>query len=234
MKRDYYAREDVVRSYDSWRFGGPGGRWVNEREVRTVVSMLAHLPRDATILDIPVGTGRVAAALLQCGFKHVDGADTSQGMLAAARARCGEGLTVHRWDAFSLECAPNTFDAVVSMRLSFHYNDLQKMLAEFARVLRPGGVLVCDSLRWSPRSVAPRLQGLLGGQVFARSDRVMKEGLAQAGFRVDRREALFLLPSLAYRALPGAMLGPMEWVEAILPEGLRTKVVWRAVREVGL
>ena len=35
-KRDFYARGDISRDYDRLRFGGPGGAWVNQRELDVV------------------------------------------------------------------------------------------------------------------------------------------------------------------------------------------------------
>src|SRR5205823_5865933 len=74
-------------------------------------------------------------------------------MLRAA-ARRGVGQVVQA-DAFALPLAPGACDAVVSLRLLFHFADPAPLLRELRRITRPGGRLVCDTSTWSPRSALP-------------------------------------------------------------------------------
>lgn len=86
------------------------------------------------ILDVGGGTGRAAAAL---GSAVV--VDPAAGMLRRAR-RAGHPAV--RADAAALPVAECSVDAVVVLDALHHVPDREGALAEAARVLRPGGVLV--------------------------------------------------------------------------------------------
>ena len=99
------------------------------------------------ILDCPCGQGRHAHLLAEAGY-DVDGLDYSTHLLKAAKAR-GQGATL-RYTKGDMRQLPRrwtgTFDAVVNLFTSFGFfadpRDDERVIREFARVLRPGGVLV--------------------------------------------------------------------------------------------
>lgn len=102
----------------------------------------------ARILDLGSGTGGVAAALARRYPRgRILQMDLSAAMLAQARAR----FRWRRWrgkmqfaagDAERLPLAAGTFDLVVSNLALQWCNDLAAVMAEFRRVLRPGGLLM--------------------------------------------------------------------------------------------
>lgn len=111
------------------------------------MEVLGELPSGARVLDCPCGQGRHAHLLAEAGF-NVDGIDYSAELLAAAKARgTGRTLRYAKRDMRSLP-APWTgrFDAVVNLFTSFGFFDNaaddRRVLEEFARVLKPGGLLV--------------------------------------------------------------------------------------------
>jgi SAM-dependent methyltransferase len=227
-KIEYYSDSGVVERYESWRFGSAGGRHAGQREIDAIILRMAGLPLHSCILDLPIGTGRLSSALLDAGFHHVIGSDASESMLEVARRATGGRVPCTRGDAFSTGFAAETFDVVVSLRFFFHYRNTKALLAESRRILKPGGLLIFDTLRWSPRSSVDRLQRKLGGSVYPRSDPTTTEELEAEGFVVAHRDRLLLLPSLAYRFLPGFILGGVDSIEASTPSGLRSKSIWTA------
>lgn len=86
------------------------------------------------------GTGRYAEYLAGLGHRVV-GVDSSPDMLARARARV-PGADLRRGDLHRLPLADSEVDVVVCALALTHVPDLGPVVAEFARVLRPGGHLV--------------------------------------------------------------------------------------------
>jgi ubiquinone/menaquinone biosynthesis C-methylase UbiE len=114
-------------------------------------ALLALVPgHDAgQVLDIGTGTGRVLE-LLAPRISQGVGVDASKAMLALARSRLARaGLThcsVRLADMYRLPLADASFDVAV-MQMVLHYaEDPPGVLAEVARVLRPGGQLIVIDL----------------------------------------------------------------------------------------
>jgi glycine/sarcosine N-methyltransferase len=107
----------------------------------------------ASVLDAGCGTGRHDIAFARMGLRVV-GADPSEEMLDAARANAAEaGADVTFVDAGFGELAGlglGTFDAVISTGNALPHVDgragLDAALADFAAMLRPGGLLVLHLL----------------------------------------------------------------------------------------
>jgi SAM-dependent methyltransferase len=118
----------------------------DRREVARLIDVL-ELPVGARVLDCPCGQGRHAHLLAEAGYV-VDGVDLSRTLLARARER-GTGKTM-RYTRADMRALPakwtGRFDAVMNLFTSFGFfadpADDRRVLREFARVLRPGGMLV--------------------------------------------------------------------------------------------
>jgi ubiquinone/menaquinone biosynthesis C-methylase UbiE len=116
------------------------------REVAFIAETLA-LPAGARVLDLCCGWGRHARRLAQSGLRLV-GLDRSLYHLRLAAERDADHAVA--WLAADMRHLPLTgasLDAVINMFTSFGYFDdegNQQVLAEVARVLRPGGRLLLD------------------------------------------------------------------------------------------
>jgi len=95
------------------------------------------------VLDVAGGTGRAARAVTTGGGSartpETVVVDASTPMLSRASAR---GTTAVRGDAGRLPIRDESVDAAVVLDALHHLPDQRAALAEAARVLRPGGVLV--------------------------------------------------------------------------------------------
>ena len=90
-------------------------------------------------LDVATGPGYVAARAAERGAEVV-GVDVAAAMVALASER-QPGLDFRRADAHDLPFADASFDAVVANFLVLHLGRPEAAVAEFARVLAPGGRL---------------------------------------------------------------------------------------------
>jgi demethylmenaquinone methyltransferase/2-methoxy-6-polyprenyl-1,4-benzoquinol methylase len=103
--------------------------------------LVANLPRDGgSVLDVATGTGLVAAALLDRGFR-VTGLDQSPEMLARARARLGQSVDLVEASAERIPFADASFDHLTFTYLLRYVDDPGATLGELARVVRPGGTV---------------------------------------------------------------------------------------------
>ncbi|NJP44255.1 class I SAM-dependent methyltransferase [Actinacidiphila epipremni] len=120
--------------YDATRGGVP-------RACAAARAVLALVPgRARTLLDVGCGTGLVTERLDRPGLR-VFGVDASAGMARKAAERVGAG-TVVLGNCHRLPFADESLDAVAAVWLLHLLPDAPTVVAECARVLRPGGVFV--------------------------------------------------------------------------------------------
>lgn len=98
-----------------------------------------HGRDEVRVLDIGCGGGFLANTLAARGF-HVAGLDASESSLAVAAARDEtRSVRYEVGDARSLPFRDETFDVACAMDFLEHVDEPERVIAEAARVLRPGG-----------------------------------------------------------------------------------------------
>lgn len=146
--RAYY--DDFATTYDRGRDRGYHA-FVDELEA----AIVAPHARGRRVLEVGCGTGLVLERIAPTA-SHARGVDLSPGMLAHARRR---GLDVVEGSATSLPFPDASFDVVYSFKVLAHVPDIDRAVAECARVLVPGGVAILEfynrrSLRYLSRLAA--------------------------------------------------------------------------------
>jgi ubiquinone/menaquinone biosynthesis C-methylase UbiE len=132
------AFDDVAGNYASSAVhrGGP--------ELDALLARAA-LRGEERVLDAGCGPGHTALALAPTAGSVV-GVDLSPSMLEQARRLAGEreaaNASFEEGDVESLHFADGSFDLVTSRYSAHHYPHPERALAEFHRVLRPGGRLL--------------------------------------------------------------------------------------------
>ncbi|WP_031065578.1 class I SAM-dependent methyltransferase [Streptomyces sp. NRRL WC-3742] len=141
----------VARNARHWGWTEPGQSkwrlWRAQRQLQDVLGRRLALRPGARVLDAGCGAGVVARAMATRFGLVVDGVDVLDFHLAEARRlseRAALGVrTVFTWaDYHHLPYATGEFDGAYSMETLVHSYDPPRALAEFHRVLRPGGRLV--------------------------------------------------------------------------------------------
>ena len=121
------------------------------------------------VLDLGCAGGFMAEAMADRAAK-VTGIDPAKDAIAAARAHAEQTGRNINYDVGAGEALPyddESFDAVVCVDVLEHVSDLQQVLAEVTRVLRPGGLFLYDTINRNPLSrfatitVAENILGLL-------------------------------------------------------------------------
>jgi demethylmenaquinone methyltransferase/2-methoxy-6-polyprenyl-1,4-benzoquinol methylase len=140
------------------------------------VRRIEHILRQpgAHVLDVCCGTGDLTLAMRRAGRAQVLGSDFCHPMLIAAK-RKGTGAFWFESDALSLPVAGSSFDLITAAFGFRNLTSYERGLAEFQRVLRPGGTAAILEFSQPPnrafgamydfysRNVLPRIGGFISG-----------------------------------------------------------------------
>ncbi|MDN4615326.1 class I SAM-dependent methyltransferase [Leifsonia sp. F6_8S_P_1B] len=198
---------------------------LNEYYNRPAIAELAGEVAGRRILDAGCGSGPISADLRDRGAV-VTGIDASAGMLDQARLRLGPDADLLVADlAEPLPFADDSFDDVIASQALHYLEEWGPTLAEFRRVLRPGGRLIVSEEHPAAIFLADRLGGgsaeyfgvrarteewSLGGQTaqlvfWDRPLHAMTDAFAAAGFRITAISEPAPSPA-AYERFPEAFV----------------------------
>ena len=172
---------------------------------RTVLSL--GLAPERVVLDLACGTGDLCLELARHGLLAV-GLDRSSGMLQAAQTRTASRRpSLVRGDGLALPLRAGALDGIVCGFALRNFAALPPMLAECARVLRPGGrlaLLEVDApsnpvMRVGHRIWFGKVVPLVGGLVAARSG--APRDRASAAYRYLPASVAYLPPTPELLAL---------------------------------
>ncbi|HXK18832.1 MAG TPA: methyltransferase domain-containing protein [Polyangiaceae bacterium] len=106
------------------------------------------------VLEVGCGTGLVLLRIRDFA-RRASGVDLSPGMLEKAKLR---GLDVTLGSATELPFGNDQFDVTCSFKVLAHVPEIEKALAEMARVTRPGGMVLAEFYNpYSLRGLVKRL-----------------------------------------------------------------------------
>lgn len=203
--------------YREWApdYDAPGNGMI-DLEQPIVRGILDGLPV-GTALDAACGTGRHAAYLAELGHQVI-GIDESPEMLEQARKRLPEA-DLQRAGLGRIPLADNTMDTIVCGLALTHVAELEPVMAEFARVLRPGGHLVVSDAHQLLSYLRPTMARRPGPDarpsILAEYHRPLSAYLAAAlplGFQVrDCQEPTGRGRTPAPRTAPESLPTGMSW-----------------------
>lgn len=178
--------EEVRRLFDAMA-GSWAAKYASRGRLAGRLTQLAdatgyHVPAGARVLDLGCGTGDLARHLAASGMV-VTGCDISANMLSQAAVADSAGAAEWvplepGWEA--LPFAQSSFDAVIAASVLEYVDSPAAVLGECARVLRPGGVMLCTVpnlahpvrwLEWAARAIARLSAVQATGKTWSRLDR---------------------------------------------------------------
>lgn len=146
----------------------------------------------ARLVDLGCGAGLLAPHV-PAGYEH-HGVDLGEAALAQAAEH---GLITHRADVTAVPLEDGCADVVAAGELLEHVPDVEGVVAEAVRLLRPGGTVVLDTIApgwWAELSLVRIGERLPGGPpprihdpaLFVAPDR-LRRAFAQGGVRLTLR-----------------------------------------------
>ena len=190
---------------------------------REVAAKATSFP-GSSYLDLATGTGVIAREIrTQYPAAKIVGADFSESMLELARGiNDGDGIDWQFADAHELPFADESFDAVTHGYLLRNVSDLDQVLAEQFRVLKPGGMVsalessppagpLAPVIRLGMRIVIPTLGQFVGKDRAAYeylvdstlgflSPEALRERFIKAGFEDVQAKAKYLNTNMIWSA----------------------------------
>lgn len=157
----------------------------------------SYLGPDMRIVEFGCGTGTTAIHHAP-HVRHIDAIDISEKMLDIGRDKARDAgidnITFTRGTLAEFNAADASFDAVLGLNVIHLVPDREAVIAEVARILKPGGIFVSSTvclgqsyLRFI-KLVAPlgKLLGLMPDFYILTEDELADE-VTRAGFEVERQ-----------------------------------------------
>jgi SAM-dependent methyltransferase len=190
---DVSQSEEISRSfYAELGADGLANRTRPEWDEKIVAAVVEMLPREARVLDVGCGYGRVALPLARVGYE-VEGLDLSENLIEAARSAADAkglriGFTVGSMT--SLPYASQSFDAVICLWSAFNElleeEEQVQSISEMWRVLRPGGVALVEGRSYTEPS-ADEIASGARRRLEHRVEWGLVEGILNPHYRHDER-----------------------------------------------
>jgi demethylmenaquinone methyltransferase/2-methoxy-6-polyprenyl-1,4-benzoquinol methylase len=179
-----------------------------DRRWRRAAIQRALAGTNTNVLDVCCGTGDITFGLARAGASQAVGLDFSGNMLLRARERAtkkphdiSSRIEFVQGDALALPFSDDSFDAITVSFGVRNVENLEQAFREFARVVRPGGTVVCLEITRPKRGLAKGFYGLWFHRVVPRL----------GGWIAGDREAYTYLPESTKRfPQPPALRDLME------------------------
>jgi len=169
--------------------------------------------RGAVLVDLACGGGLMAPHVAQRGYRHV-GVDLGAAGLRIARQH---GIAPVRASVLAVPLLDGCADVVVAGEVLEHVADDEQVIAECARLLKPGGTLVLDAI------ARTRLADVVAVRIAERLPGGPPPGIHDPALFVDRRRLL----AAAHRAgIDLRLVG--------LRPSVRDLIAWRLGRRPGV
>jgi len=200
-----------------------------------------HIKKDTIVLDAGGGTGRWSVPMAQAGCQ-VHLVDISEGMLNQARRKVKQkGLLdkviIKKGDITNLPYPEETFDLVFADQVLFIFENKEKILREFHRVLRKDGIMIASvpnryvmslihvsedpkiALQLLQEKIHNKLESPVGTriEIYRTTPDELVELCTRTGFRIEKIVGkLFTMPLVLKDEISRSKSYLQEYLEEIL------------------
>jgi ubiquinone/menaquinone biosynthesis C-methylase UbiE len=218
------------------------GAYYGNRRSAVIDALAGEIANARDVLDVGCGNGAYLTKFVEAaGIRTVTGIDLTFDMLLSARGRVGGKCRLLRANVAQLPFKPASFDFIFASHvLQFIADaDLESVVAEFARCLQAGGVMIATGQR--DDSVRQMLRTIVGPErwreyrevIFRRARRReadarpkdrYQQAFIKAGLRVEERAAPFAVTWadidewIRIRWMPLIPEGELERADAMIGE----------------
>ncbi|HSM42725.1 MAG TPA: methyltransferase domain-containing protein [Afifellaceae bacterium] len=155
--------EDILQNYDQDHYGGIAAN--------QALAALAGIDADCRVLDVCCGLGGPSRWLAHNFGCRVTGIDLTESRITGAgrltrMAGLDDRVAFRQGNALDLPFDDRTFDIVVSQEGFCHIPDKDRLVAECARVLKPGGRIAFTDILTTDRTSDAMLERLQAEMTF--------------------------------------------------------------------
>lgn len=194
-----FIKEEIAANYDSY-YHTSVGKEIDRIEKQAIGSLLPATSQEP-ILELGCGTGHWSEFLSSKGFKVI-ALDISEAMLSKARLKEIKNVEFRKADAAALPFPDESFGMVVSITMLEFVDDLEKVLKEIYRVLKPEGLFIagCLNLNSEPGKTKDADDTFRNAHFFTKTELA---ALFKSWENFELNESAFLSPS--FEILDGTM-----------------------------
>ncbi len=204
----------IGKAYDTTRSADP----------RVLKALLKHLAcsKDQSVLDVGCGSGNYTIAIHDQGF-NIQGLDVSEEMLSHARKKAPK-IEWNVSDAHTLPFPKAVLNRVVSVLATHHMKNLDQVLGEIFRILKPGGrfVLFTSSPEqmqtWWLNHYVPGVVELTASSMLSFGQLALK--LGRIGFKNVAREAYWVDKDTRDGFIQGGQWRPEQFLDPMVRAGI--------------
>jgi len=192
------------------------GEYYRNRRAAVVAAIAPELARARSILDLGCGNGCYSADFKGIArASRIVAADLSFEMLSAARQRSMNDIRLVRCDASVLPFSPGAWELIFCSHVLPFVADLDRCLAEIARSLASGGMLIAT---FGGSGVRDQLRKRIAGEHWGRFDTIAfgAKQLGRADTGAQRYRAAYeragLVPQAREVSFTVSWAGIEEWI----------------------
>ncbi|MEL7214593.1 MAG: bifunctional 2-polyprenyl-6-hydroxyphenol methylase/3-demethylubiquinol 3-O-methyltransferase UbiG [Pseudomonadota bacterium] len=180
------------------------------------------------LLDIGCGGGLLSEPMARLGATVI-GADAAERNIPVAQIHAAQsGLTIdyRHTTAEALVEAGEQFDVVLNMEVVEHVADPQEYLRDCARLLKPGGLMICSTLNRNPKSF---FVGIIGAEYVMRW---LPKGTHEWQKFITPDELFGLIETAGLTPVDrmGMVFNPLNWSWSLSPRDLSVNYITTSLK----